>query len=451
MSELVSEGAVASATVAAHGRGDRKEYYKKWDKFADQMDRVLTEEEKEAQRQADEIKSKDPLSEAQKKDLEKREALKEAKRQWDGVQAGEEAMKAVIADESGIEDRVILAEDMGNRQVLVLKSNTNCNYDIPSDTKLIKFFIENCKDCTVRLHCSLKTSFVEINHCERVNLIVSTHPAHTVQVDISSDISVFYHQNTFSADSKLYHASVRRLTVQYDAAGTGHDIQVQELDDFELAALNPQIAAKDQQFVTALLGESQVLVTDLVVRDARGHPTTQRELDDRRRQLEESVTKRGLDLNDEVVQKALHEYDAVGPQQRGRQYKEEGNAAFKALDYGQAAVHYTQAITNFESIVGEKDEESIEVICACYSNRAACSLKLGDHETALKDAEAALALNPEHVKAVFRKGMALHAMKRYREACPVLGKALRLNPNDKAISAALTFAERRAATPDGSL
>lgn len=447
MSELLSEATTPAQPEAAHGVGDRKKYYQNWDKFAKDAERELTAEEEEAKRLEEELKNKEPLSEAQKKDLEKREALKEAKKQWDGVQAGEEAMKAVIADEKDISDRVVLAEDMGSRQVLVLKNNSGCSYDIPTDTKLIKFFIEDCSDCTIRLHCSLKTSFVEINHCERVNLIVSTHPAHTVQVDMSSDVCVFYHQGTLSADSKLYHASVRGLKVEYDLAGTGKDLKTQELDDFEMAALNPQIAPKDQQFVTAFLEVSQELVTDLVLRDARGHPTTQREVDERRRQLEESVRLRGLDINDDAVQKALHEYDPVGPLKRGQQLKDEGNQAFKALDYGQAAVHYTQAIENFNSVMGEKTDEMKELLCACYSNRSACSLKLGDHETALQDANACLALNSEHVKAVFRKGMALHAMKRYREACPVLGKALKLNPGDKAISAALTFAERRAAMP----
>ena len=85
------------------------------------------------------------------------------------------------------------------------------------------------------------------------------------------------------------------------------------------------------------------------------------------------------------------------------------------------------------------------VLTACYSNRAACQLKLGDHESALADAEACVALDGSHVKGLFRQGMALHAMGRSREACPVLGKALGLQPKNQQIKDALMFAERKSA------
>ena len=444
MSEF-AEGSEPEIVPAAHGVGDRKEYYNKWDRFAVEQDDQITADEEVAKRLEDERKSKEPLSEAQRKDLEKREALKEAKKQWDGVRAGEEAKKAVVTGENSLQDRTIRAEDMGEKQVLVLKDNTDCVYDIPSDTSLIKFFIEDCKGCTIRLHCSLKTSFVEISHCESVVLIVSTHPAHTIQVDMSENIRVYYHKNAMSEDSKLYHSSVRGLKVEYDILNTGKDTKSQELDDFELAKLNPQIAPKDQQYVTAFVEASNDFVTDLVLRDARGHPTTQRELDERRRIMEANALKSGIDITSDIVQKAIREYDPLSPEQRGKQHKDEGNTAFKAADYGQASVHYTQAIEALTSVLGARTKELSELLCSCYSNRSACCLKLGDHANALQDAEACLELNPDHVKAVFRKGMALHAMKRYREACPVLGKALKLNPGDKSISTALTFAERRAA------
>jgi tetratricopeptide (TPR) repeat protein len=429
---------------AGHGVGDRQQYYSKWDDFAAKTNASLTEEEEEAKRCADAVKFKDPVSEAQKKDIDKRKLLVEAKKQWDGITQSEESMKAVISNEKLIADRVISADDMGSKQVLVLKNNSDCSYDIPSDTKLIKFFIEHCQRCTFRLHCSLKTSFVEIAHCEDVTLVVSTHPAHTVQVDISKNIKVYYHRDTFTKDSKLYHSSVNGLSIEYDILGTGTDTKSQELDDFALAAYNTHIAPKDQQFVTVFLDNE--LTTDLVLRDARGHPTTQREVDLRHREVEEEARKRGISLEDPAVQSALHEYDAVSPQQLGKKYKDDGNAAFKACDYGQAAVFYTQAIEAVSILIGEKDEATKDLLTACFSNRSACALKLGEHENALSDAQACLDISPDHIKATFRLGLALHALKRYREACPVLGKALKLKPGDKEISAALLFAERRASS-----
>ena len=49
------------------------------------------------------------------------------------------------------------------------------------------------------------------------------------------------------------------------------------------------------------------------------------------------------------------------------------------------------------------------------------------------------------MKGLFRQGMALHAMGRSREACPVLGKALGLQPKNQQIKDALMFAERKSA------
>ena len=77
------------------------------------------------------------------------------------------------------------------------------------------------------------------------------------------------------------------------------------------------------------------------------------------------------------------------------------------------------------------------------SNRSACFLKLGHHEKALKDGFDAEILNPAYVKGVFRKGLALHAMGKYREAIDALAKAQKVEPKNKQIKQALQFAEIR--------
>jgi tetratricopeptide (TPR) repeat protein len=73
---------------------------------------------------------------------------------------------------------------------------------------------------------------------------------------------------------------------------------------------------------------------------------------------------------------------------------------------------------------------------ACFSNRAACFLKLGQLEKALQDADSCVATAPAgFVKGHFRRGLALHAMGQYNEALPSLGKALRLeDPKNKVAS-----------------
>lgn len=142
-------------------------------------------------------------------------------------------------------------------------------------------------------------------------------------------------------------------------------------------------------------------------------------------------------------------------------HKEKGNVAFKECDYAQASLFYSQAIEILENIVSETsganegDEaqkklhtECKEVLGTIYSNRSACALKMGDHQLALTDANSCLELDPENVKANFRKGLALHALGRYREACPVLGLALKREPKNQQIKSALLFAERKASMPN---
>mmetsp|Transcript_69973 Transcript_69973/g.221714 ORF Transcript_69973/g.221714 Transcript_69973/m.221714 type:complete len:456 (-) Transcript_69973:116-1483(-) len=435
------------APAVGHGKGNTGAYYKKWDEFAAEEVAKVSEEEEEARQAEEERKAHaGPVSEAQKRDLEKRAALREAKKQWDDVQRGEEAMKALIEGEKSLGARVVAEGDLGGRQVLVLKGNEECVYEVPEDCALIKLFIEDCKRCRVNLHCSLKTSFVEIAHCEGVTLEVSTHPAHTVQVDMSSHVTVIYRQGAMVPGvSKCYHNSVTGLKVEYDASGTGKDTKVQELDDFALAAMNPHIAEKDQQFVTALLEESGELVTDLVLRDARGHPTTQREVDDRRAKLEAAAAARGVDVSDPIVQQTLAEFEPVSVLQRGEVLKAEGNAAFKEKDYRQASVHYSQALQAFDSVVGDKGDEMRNLMCTCFANRSFCSAKLGEHANSLADADEALKINPKHPKALFRKGLALHALGQWGEACLALSAALEIKPGDKDIKTALAFAERKAA------
>jgi tetratricopeptide (TPR) repeat protein len=139
-------------------------------------------------------------------------------------------------------------------------------------------------------------------------------------------------------------------------------------------------------------------------------------------------------------------------------HKEKGNIAFKECDYAQATLFYSQAVEILENIVTETlsdtspdqkklHDECREVLCVIYSNRAACALKLGDHQLALTDANACLELDPDNIKANFRKGLALHALGRYREACPVLGLALQREPKNQQIKSALLFAERKASLP----
>ena len=140
--------------------------------------------------------------------------------------------------------------------------------------------------------------------------------------------------------------------------------------------------------------------------------------------------------------------------------KLKGNTAFGKREYAQAAYHYSLALDWRAPLDRHR--------AVLLSNRSACFLKFGELEKALDDAEKAVAIDADYCahaprstrpfsnlsllesrsfagKAIFRHGLALHALERYREALPVLGRALSLEPKNKQIIDALRFAEMRLA------
>jgi suppressor of G2 allele of SKP1 len=82
----------------------------------------------------------------------------------------------------------------------------------------------------------------------------------------------------------------------------------------------------------------------------------------------------------------------------------EGNALFVDEDYEGAKQKYTEAIE-----LNASDAEY-------FVKRAACNEKLREHEQSLVDADAALALQSDHQKAMLRRGIALFGLERFRDA-----------------------------------
>ena len=98
--------------------------------------------------------------------------------------------------------------------------------------------------------------------------------------------------------------------------------------------------------------------------------------------------------------------------------KEEGNAFFKAENYPSAVECYSEAIKR------NPKEHTI------YSNRAATYLKLCAYEEALKDCEKCLAIKPDFVKAISRKGHAYFWTKQYHRALQTYDEGLKLEPDN---------------------
>lgn len=408
----------------------RSQYYSKWDKFADESAEQIEKEdkvEKEEGNKALGIDEKAPKSEAEKADADKHAALKEAKKSWDRKKAEEEDLVFTLDGCEG-ETRELDAELVGSKRVLRIKSCTNSTITLPESLRnMIKIFVEDCEECTLTVGCTTITSYLEMGHCTNCNVNV-TAPMHTVQLDLCDGVIVTYCDGpgALQPGMKVYHAGVKGLAVR----GAERSVQADFTAEGAVPENEPNPA--ECQFVCQLVGGE--LLSEPVVRLGSRH-LTEREL-----QAEmEAAGQKDPKVHALLVQMALVEEN-----------KALGNEAFKLKEYSQAAVHYTKAIVCAPAEVLQPAAEAADagnqqVVSIIYANRAFCFQKLGQHEKALEDADECLKLNPRNVKGHFRRGLALHAAGRFREACPALGRALELEPKNKAVKEALTFAEMRAA------
>lgn len=410
----------------------RSAYYNKWDKFTGEaVAAVDKEDEAEKAAAAEALGSHLPRSEAEARDEEARVALKAAKNAWDRRRDEEAQAKMTITT---VEDLVVTPETTAGKRVLVLRACEGCTVTLAAslendnaekkgtfDSKApIKVFVEDCARLEVLLDCRLVTSFVEIARSRSVKLRARAL-LHTVQVDLSQDVQVSFAEWAKAAPDgpRVYHAGVERLRVD-----AGPDFGALDISGEDHADCDEETRANERQFVTySYWPRSPALVTERLHR-VQGRFVTESE----RRAAQQAHEARTRDATDAAQTNAPAAVEAE---------RLAGNQAFGNREYHQAAVHYTLALDLLGSGTDQK-----EVILA---NRSACFLKTGDLEKALADAHEATQLRPAYCKALFRQGLALHALKRYREALPVLGRARDLEPKNKQILDAIRFAEVRLA------
>jgi len=356
--------------------------------------------------------------------------LKEAKKVWDKRAALEEAAKFEVADET--DANVVLEHTaLGGKRVVLFKNCTNSTYELPAELQgMIKIFVEGCTGCTITVKCKLVTSHLEVSHCESLTLNLEEVMLHTVQLDLTDGVTLRFGENLLveGEGQKIYHAGVKNMDVFGHSAGRHLSAHADYIAD----GVEGTELAEEQHFITQVVQDE--LVTERALK-VGNRWATQRELD------LESVAAAS------VTQREREELAA-----EAERSKLMGNQSFAAGEYAQAAVHYTMAIDQAGTAAAGQEPEAgttdTPLVPICYSNRAACFLKLGQHERALEDADCCIKHNPAFVKGHFRRGLSLHAMKRYPEALPSLGRALELEvPKNKAsikqINDAIRFAEAK--------
>lgn len=408
--------AVASASLDENKKDRRTDYYSKWDKFTKEKVEEVEAEDKVEEDKANEalgLDPKAPKSAIEKRDKEKHEMLKEAKKRWDDKKLSEEMMKHSVED---LHDKEVILDSkyLQNKPVLLVRSSKRSKFKLPSRLghRVVKIFVQECEDCIFDFETETITQHTEISYCKNITINVRA-PLATLQLDLCEKVKVNYHQALFDKETKIYHAGVSSLQVE---THEGHSHKADYLADGAVATA--ESPAEEQQFLTQLHHEKEHLYTERVLRTRGDMPTTQTEVD----------TLKGTAEEDEVTPQT---------QERAAELKKiGGNEAFSNGEYAQAAVFYTEAI--------HMAPAGSDLLHKCYANRAFCFQKLGQHEKAEEDARKCIELKPDFVKGHFRLGLALHARGKYFEALPVLSKALELEPKNEAIKQAMGFAEMRA-------
>lgn len=421
--------------MAPAGRDVRSgsEYSDKWAKLAKDADEQIEKEDLELKEKADEalgLNGDKPTSANEAKAVSQKEALKKAKEMWDKREDNISQKKIWVENLKG-ETKQITVDDEELHAVHV-RNCSDCKLTIPASLKTVKVFFEGCKNTRLALQAEMVTETLEVWRCDNSCVAIMAKTG-TIQADIcTGTLKINYESEAYMGS--IYHAGVETMEVSFGDATTSHITKAAELfaqqSQAEKEAAEKALAkskgavmaqtADESQFVTHFVkGE---IMTERVVRGADEYPSTLRELKEK-----------GYEAS-----AALVEDEAAVLQLRALKRREKGNEAFKEQDFPQAATSYTEALALWS-------EDHITL-----TNRAAAFLKMGHPEKALKDAEAAIKVEPKWVKAHFRKGLSLHALGRFADAVAALVVASNLDDKNKQVNDAIKMAEYMARKHGGN-
>lgn len=351
--------------------------------------------------------------------------------------------------------------------------------------------INACSNVVVKIERDATIATVQVDLCEDISIIFNDAPSgkngKTNAAGIAVDTSVESKNRVYWGEDKedrIFHAGVKRMKIQINRDGY---LETERICDYvaDGAKSTGNATEEEFQFVTSIIDEE--LVTEAVLREGattgeNSRPLTQREVEEGKAKREKAgnmaekmaedmikfkeVNKDGAKKATKVEQKNVESakeeeeaedeveevYASMSKEQIDEVIKEcdknksRGNEAFGAGEYAQAILLYSLALDKADELPDDKNDKTKKQLFArdvTLSNRAASFLKLGHHEKAASDAKLAHEYNDQNVKAFFRHGLALHAMKSYEEAITMLAQAHKFEPKNKSIKEALQFAEMR--------
>ena len=387
----------------------------------------------------------------------KQELLKQAKARLATELDGPSRAKPYALEKLVDETTTLEAADLPELPVVVIRGCRNCTLTLPPTLTVIKLQVEQCTGCVIQMSARNLTETVEVWECDGCKVRLDSKSS-TMQVDKCTQLALTYASVAFF--DRIMHTGPRALALAFDDAPS---LAVTlELDALRKAHNDETIDELTDQFITRrLTPTSAALTTELVIRLCNEFPTTEREVaeyEQRTRVHEEkldevvesmlgsSLGKSLTPAEKEQMKAMMREQSAAAStaQQQTEQTAEgrkearvafkkgEGNTAFKAGEFQQAAVFYTEALTL------DATQHAI------YSNRAACFLKLGRYAQAREDAVECTKLAPDFAKGHFRLALALQAEEKPAEACAAFGKVLALEPKNKEAQAGLNMSRMQA-------
>jgi len=116
------------------------------------------------------------------------------------------------------------------------------------------------------------------------------------------------------------------------------------------------------------------------------------------------------------------------------QAKTLGNSLFSNGKYELASQFYSRAI----DLTKEDNEEKATYYC----NRAACKQQVHDYNGVISDANAALAINPKHAKALLRRAIAHEGLEKWQKALDDYNAVNSISPGMSNVSQGVTRCQR---------
>jgi stress-induced-phosphoprotein 1 len=157
---------------------------------------------------------------------------------------------------------------------------------------------------------------------------------------------------------------------------------------------------------------------------SRAIETAKRESEERAR-VEQAAREEGERVEAAAKAEASRQQASRQQAEFAESYKQLGNDAFVAERFEEAVDYYTQAL---QLVPADSDLAGV-----LYSNRSGALTASGSFDSALLDAERAIAIKPEWAKAHTRKANALHGLGRFDAAIASYSDALKYEPGHQVL------------------